>query len=213
MKLNSSISAIAMSLAGLCTVAAHAEVPTLFISEYLEGASNNKALELYNNTSSGILLDNYRIEIYFNGSTSAGTTLKLSGTLAAGKTYVIANSSASFADTADKTSGALSFNGNDAVVLKNGDTILDSLGQIGSSAYWSNASGTVVTQDMDLRRSSTVTDIDPTCAVRPRLPILTQLMYSIPVHNGLPMEKMIFPISVFMVRMMAVMVATMAARR
>lgn len=162
MKLNSSISAIAMSLAGLCTVAAHAEVPTLFISEYLEGASNNKALELYNNTSSGILLDNYRIEIYFNGSTSAGTTLKLSGTLAAGKTYVIANSSASFADTADKTSGALSFNGNDAVVLKNGDTILDSLGQIGSSAYWSNASGTVVTQDMDLRRSSTVTDIDPT---------------------------------------------------
>ncbi|MCL1074472.1 ExeM/NucH family extracellular endonuclease [Shewanella dokdonensis] len=162
MKLNPSISAIVWSLVSLYTVTAHAEVPTLFISEYLEGASNNKALELYNNTDSNLILDNYRIEIYFNGNTSAGATIKLSGTLAAGKTYVIAHSSASFADTADKTSGSLSFNGNDAVVLKNGDSILDSIGQIGSSDYWSNGSGTVSTQNMDLRRSATVTDIDPT---------------------------------------------------
>jgi predicted extracellular nuclease len=61
MKFNKSLSAIAWSIASLYTVAAHAEIPTLFISEYLEGASNNKALELYNNTSSSLLLGKVRI--------------------------------------------------------------------------------------------------------------------------------------------------------
>ena len=41
----------------------------LFISEYVEGSSNNKALELYNGTGSAIDLaaDHYLVEMYFNG--------------------------------------------------------------------------------------------------------------------------------------------------
>lgn len=39
----------------------------LFFSEYIEGSSNNKALEIYNPTSGAISLDNYRIAQSTNG--------------------------------------------------------------------------------------------------------------------------------------------------
>ena len=51
----------------------------LFISEYVEGTSNNKAIEIFNGTSSSVDLaaDGYKLEFYFNGSTSPGTTINL----------------------------------------------------------------------------------------------------------------------------------------
>ena len=50
-----------------------AAVPTeLFISEYVEGSSSNKALELYNGTGAPIALDGtYDIQIFANGSPTA----------------------------------------------------------------------------------------------------------------------------------------------
>ena len=53
----------------------------LFISEYIEGTSNNKAIEIYNGTSSSIDLaaNGYKLEFYFNGATMAGTTINLDG--------------------------------------------------------------------------------------------------------------------------------------
>jgi hypothetical protein len=42
-------------------------VPTLFFSEYIEGTSNNKALELFNGTSDTLVLANYRIAEAVNG--------------------------------------------------------------------------------------------------------------------------------------------------
>jgi predicted extracellular nuclease len=43
----------------------------LFFSEYIEGSSNNKALEIYNNTGAAIDLAEagYVVQLYFNGST------------------------------------------------------------------------------------------------------------------------------------------------
>lgn len=43
----------------------------LFISEYVEGWGNNKALELYNPTPNAINLNNYRLARYSNGSSQA----------------------------------------------------------------------------------------------------------------------------------------------
>ena len=56
----------------------------LLISEYIEGSSNNKAIELYNATESAIDLagEDRKLEFYFNGNTSAGTTMDLTGTIA-----------------------------------------------------------------------------------------------------------------------------------
>ena len=53
----------------------------LFISEYVEGWSNNKALEIYNPTSSAIDLSEYVIARYSNGSNSAtvANSVQLSG--------------------------------------------------------------------------------------------------------------------------------------
>ncbi len=103
----------------------------LIISEYLEGPSNNKCIEIYNTTANPINLTGYNIRIYFNGSSSAGSTINLSGSIPSCGTHVICNSSAAQAGSADQTSGGLSFNGDDAVGLYNGSTLLDLFGNIG----------------------------------------------------------------------------------
>ena len=50
-----------------------AAAPTeLFISEYVEGSSNNKALELYNGTGTAVTLTgSYDVQIFANGSPTA----------------------------------------------------------------------------------------------------------------------------------------------
>ena len=60
-------------------------VTELFFSEYIEGSSNNKALEIYNGTSGAIDLaaGGYNVQIFFNGSATAGLTINLTGTVAA----------------------------------------------------------------------------------------------------------------------------------
>ena len=69
---------------------------TLFISEYVEGSSNNKAIEIYNAGVAPIDLSGATCQIrrFDNGSTNVGGTIALTGTVAAGGTRVIANTSA-----------------------------------------------------------------------------------------------------------------------
>ncbi|MFI7603865.1 lamin tail domain-containing protein [Micromonospora sp. NPDC049366] len=155
------------------TPAAAVAAPTdLFISEYVEGSSNNKAIELFNGTGSAIDLaaGGYQLAIYFNGSTTA-TAFALTGTVAAGDVFVFAAASASPAilAQADQTSGAGLFNGDDAVVLRRGATVLDSIGQAGVDPGTEWGSGLTSTADNTLRRLGTVTsgDTDPSDAFDP----------------------------------------------
>ncbi len=62
----------------------------LFISEYVEGWSNNKALEIYNPTASPINLGGYFVARYSNGSTTAAgaNAIQLIGTIAPYGVYV-----------------------------------------------------------------------------------------------------------------------------
>ncbi len=108
--------------------------PDLIISEYVEGSSNNKYLEIYNGTGGSVSLGGYTIDIYFNNNSTPGNSIPLSGTLADGATYIVANSSAGvFSGTVDLASGSLIFNGNDAVVLSNSGTLIDQLGVIAAN--------------------------------------------------------------------------------
>src|ERR687890_194375 len=61
------------------TPTAEAAAADLFFSEYIEGTSNNKALEIYNGTGAGVDLGaaGYSIQMFFNGSASAGLTINL----------------------------------------------------------------------------------------------------------------------------------------
>ena len=67
----------------------------LFISEYVEGSSFNKAIEIYNPTSGDIDLSKFKIWTSFNGGGNA-TSVYLTGTLASGSVYVVANDEAEF---------------------------------------------------------------------------------------------------------------------
>src|SRR5262245_875424 len=96
--------ALGILIAALASAAPPPPVPTpppapteLYFSEYIEGTSNNKALEIYNGTGSAVNLATglYKIQMYFNGATTATLTINLTGTVAAGDVYVVAQSSAS----------------------------------------------------------------------------------------------------------------------
>ena len=114
----------------------------LFFSEYIEGSSNNKALEIYNPSMSTIDLSNYSIKIFANGSASANVTIPLSGMIASYSVFVITHTSATpnLLNNADLTSGSLSFNGDDAVVLVSTTDTVDIIGIIGTDpgSSWSN---------------------------------------------------------------------------
>lgn len=135
----------------------------VIISEYVEGSSNNKALEIYNGTGGSIELEDYAVRIYTNGSESPEYIIDLySGALADGGCWVLTNSSAGSAlsDKSDQTSGDLQFNGDDAVELvykdQYGDVTLDVIGRIGEDpgSYW--GSGSAVTKEATLRRKGGV---------------------------------------------------------
>jgi hypothetical protein len=117
-------------------VASAAATPSdLFISEYLEGSGSNKALELYNGTGAPIDLGAgaYALDFYTNGATVVSVSIALTGTVADGDVFVIANPSANAAvlAQADATNAGINFNGNDAIVLRHGAAFLDFFGQVG----------------------------------------------------------------------------------
>ncbi len=136
----------------------------LFFSEYVEGSSNNKALEIYNGTPAAVSLAGYDVQMYFNGSPSAGLTIPLVGTVAAGDVFVLAHSSAVLGIVPDQTNGAGWFNGNDAVVLRKAGVIVDAIGQIGFNPGTEWGAGLTSTADNTLRRKLGVTGGDPSGA-------------------------------------------------
>mgnify|MGYP003490907963 FL=1 len=82
----------------LAPTAASAAAPTeLFFSEYVEGSSasaSSKALEVYNGTGAAVDLGagQYNVQMFFNGSTTAGLSINLLGTVTSGDVFVLANS-------------------------------------------------------------------------------------------------------------------------
>lgn len=135
----------------------------LFISEYVEGSSYNKAIEIVNATASTITFDNgsfdYNLRIYSSADT-AYTELDLTGSVAAGDVFVICHTSANATIQAqcDQPWGSLEFNGDDAVALNRAGVNLDVIGSIGigdPGTEW-NAGGDLTTADNTLQRKDSV---------------------------------------------------------
>jgi hypothetical protein len=145
--------------------------PDLFISEYLEGASYDKGLEIYNGTGHPVNLSAYRLAQYNNGSSSVGSFTLVLGdiNLSNGSCYTVVNSQSTNAPllalaSLVSTSSALSFNGDDAIALqKTSDgtnwTQVDIFGRIGDRpnppGYWTAEVG-YKTQDETLVRKASV---------------------------------------------------------
>ena len=108
----------------------------LLISEYIEGSSVNKAIEIYNGTGTSVDL---AAGIYTWNFTATEPqpqpgSLALTGTIADGDVFVLANTGADAAilAVADVTSNAvINFNGDDALVLRKDGSLVDSFGQVG----------------------------------------------------------------------------------
>lgn len=127
----------------------------LFISEYVEGSGNNKAVEIYNPTDGAIDLSLYTVRRYSNGSPVYTDEVPLSGTIVAKGVVVVTNGqtdsvwvsnggywSLPINDTLYEKgdihgSGnyptAMYFNGNDALTLeKITGEVVDIFGKIGT---------------------------------------------------------------------------------
>lgn len=132
--------------------------PELFFSEYVEGSSNNKALEIYNPTADTIDLSIYKVKLYPNGAVSPGSTLSLTGSIAPGAKLVLYNSLTAAARISEiqgvklAASGVTNFNGDDAVTLEKNGVTIDAIGQVGRQQVWS--SGSVSTLDRTIRRKA-----------------------------------------------------------
>jgi len=105
----------------------------LIISEYIEGSSSNKYIEIYNGTGADVNLGNYSLRLYSNGAAAPSTTTALTGTLTNGSVIVYKNASATAYGGTSTSLAAVNFNGDDAVELYNTNTssIVDIFGNIG----------------------------------------------------------------------------------
>jgi len=138
------------------------ETEDLFISEYIEGSSYNKAIEIFNGTGSQVDLSDYQLQLYSNGAASASSSMDLQGLLEHQNVFTLAHGSADgdILAVADATnSNVINFNGDDAVALYKVSTqsYVDIFGVIGDDpgSAWTADSG-FSTQDKTLVRNQSV---------------------------------------------------------
>lgn len=160
MSLTKTFSAIGILLLSVGQLFAQCSEP--FFSEYIEGSSNNKAVEIYNPASTALDLSDYQIFVSGNGG-SFTNTLDLTGMLMPGDVYVVSTDAAdaailAIADTALAFPSVAHFNGDDAIALvklSTGDT-LDLIGEIGVDPGSNWPVGTGATSNHTLVRMASV---------------------------------------------------------
>jgi predicted extracellular nuclease len=140
---------------------------TLIISEYVEGTSNNKYLEIYNAGTGDADLSKYTVKMYTNGATSAGSTAVLNtvtglSTLPSGSSIVLKHSSAALTLPAGITpynSGVCGFNGDDAITLEKDGTVVDVFGLVGNDPgdSWTISGNGAAAKDKTVRRKAGIT--------------------------------------------------------
>ena len=150
------------------------EVINLYFSEYAEGSSNNKYVEIYNASSMSADLSNYQIKGTNNGTAwgdNGERELSLTGTLASNSVYIISTDAAdqSILNKADLSlpyESPVHYNGNDAIGIFGKDSsgnftvVLDVIGVESSDpgpAGWNVAGVTGATKDHTLVRKASVT--------------------------------------------------------
>ncbi|RKY55430.1 MAG: hypothetical protein DRP93_03350 [Candidatus Neomarinimicrobiota bacterium] len=108
----------------------------IFFSEYIEGSSYNKALEIYNGAGADIDLSKITIKLYSADNTSPYRTLNLSGNLLSKQVYVLAHPDANAAILAEADitdNSVVNFNGDDKLELYYNNALIDIIGEVGAS--------------------------------------------------------------------------------
>ncbi|WP_374462007.1 endonuclease [Chryseobacterium taeanense] len=122
--------------ASATTLASDMYAEDLYISKYLEGSSNNKALEITNKTGHAVNLNNYRLSIQFPSGSNYyfPAPYELEGTIQNNETFVILNPNANFScyttSQAKFATAApqLTFSGSQYLELRYKSSTVDALG-------------------------------------------------------------------------------------
>ncbi|MBK7265157.1 MAG: lamin tail domain-containing protein [Ignavibacteriales bacterium] len=147
--------------ANLHTIVAIPGVPTdLIISEYVEGSSFNKYIEVYNGTGAVIDLSDYELRL-FSAASTLPTSQILTGNLADNTTIVFKHGSSTlYLGTATAYNTVINYNGDDQVAIFKVSTAsyVDIFGRIGTDpgTAWTGDGG-YSTENKTLRRKSSVT--------------------------------------------------------
>jgi hypothetical protein len=129
----------------------------VLITEYVECVDgDDKAVELSNVSDETVLLDECRLETYFNGNLESTGGVDLTTIeLRPQTSYVLCKSSAGsgLSSICDRAAASINFNGDDALVLLCNGVVHDSFGQVGFDPgdEWRSADGSG-TADHVLRR-------------------------------------------------------------
>jgi hypothetical protein len=139
---------------------------TLFFSEYVEGSSSYKALELF--AMVRVSLSGCELQTYSNGAPAPSSHIELEGELEAGEVSVLCTSSLAELGAACNRSVNLNFNGNDAIALACGGVLLDAIGVFGADpgTAWEGGGASTLNQTLR-RRCASVPDVDGTDAFDP----------------------------------------------
>lgn len=139
---------VPITVKGQSTEETPVEGSELFISEYIEGKSYEKYIEIYNPTNNDIDLSSYSIALNSNGG-SEWKKSTLSGTLNSKSTIVFKNGQAKlFTGEANTNNEIVNFSGDDAVGLFKDNTLIDILGIFGQREEFG--------KDVILRRKSNI---------------------------------------------------------
>merc|ERR1711871_1788799 len=177
-----------------------ASAADVFMSEYVEGEYNTKALELHNPTNQAVVMDGASLVWHEQGQAGSGHSISLDGkTILAGGTYVFCRERKSDntdpalgtntdrAETCDEVVGdsaacathpncthaadpmmAMLHDGDDTIEYRAGGQVVDIIGNLGDApnalnppAHWQSPNGTLITQDLTIRRKLVVTHGSP----------------------------------------------------
>lgn len=151
--------ALSLSLLG-CSFSTHAQ---LMFSQYMDGSSNKKGLEIYNPDASTVNLADYEIQQFSNGAVTQTFAVSLQGSLKSKEKFVIGRQELKDAFGAKvKQVAGLSFNGDDAIVLLYKGTPIDRFGRVGEQP--NNGWGSAGSKGKSFSRIETQnnqTSIDP----------------------------------------------------
>lgn len=139
----------------------------LMFSQYVDGSSNRKGLEIYNPDGTTVNLADYEIQQFNNGGTAKTATFRLQGSLTSKQKFLVGRSELQ-TELGSKVNqiAALSFNGDDAVVLVYKGTPVDRFGRIGErpETGWGTAVSSLGNSFKRIETENPALSIDATAA-------------------------------------------------